>query len=106
MNFHGFDINITSIDSTLGQVRKIAYFTVNGESKSEEGYPYEYVYNPGDISDSFLVEFPNDFFNIDCPDNTMNCADREFYKLVKHFDLKQSLTPKTHQTFKELIDEL
>lgn len=106
MNFHGFDVKITRLESTLGQVRKLAYFTVDGELMSEEGNPFEYVYNPNDINDSFLVEFPNDFLNVPCPDNTMNCVDKDFYKLVKHFDLKSSLTPKTHQTFNELIDEL
>jgi hypothetical protein len=105
-NFHGFDVKITGIESTLGQVRKLAYFTVDGESKSDEGHPFEYVYNPDNVNDSFLVEFPNDFLNIPCPDKTMNCVDRQFYKLVKYYELINSLTPKTQQTFKELIDEL
>ena len=103
MNFHGYDIVITSIEPMLDQARKLAYFTVDGESKDEEGHPFEYVYNPNDISDSFLHIFPNDFFNIPCPDNTMNCADKDFYKLVKHFDILNGLNGTAKDTWKDIL---
>jgi hypothetical protein len=103
MKLDDFDIVITSIESTLGQVRKLVYFTVDGESKSEEGHPFEYVYNPNDISDSFLVEFPNDFLNIPCPDLSMNCVDRAFYKLVKQYELLSGLKGDAKDTWEDIL---
>jgi hypothetical protein len=106
MNFYGFDVNI--IDITPGRKgSKDIHFSVDGYP-TEHPY-YEYIYDEVKPEDSWFSDNPDEFGdyadNSDDPD-IFSKMTADFNKLVRDYIYKRPLTPKTLQTFNDLIDEL
>jgi hypothetical protein len=101
MNFHGFDVTITSVKpSPRDNVFDVEFLLGNDPNE------YEFIYWPNEPEESWFSDFPDDFSSIQCPKGYLNCVEKDFNKLVKNYLLKKTLTPKTQQTFNDLIDEL
>jgi hypothetical protein len=106
MKFHGFDVNIIEVENGLKD-SKIIHFAVDGYP-TEHPY-YEFVYYPNKPEDSWFSDNPEEFGDyIDASDdpNIFKKFGDDFIKLVRNYLLKKTLTPKTLETFNDLIDEL
>ena len=105
MNFKGFDIEITGIKDYPSGCKEI-HFSVDGKTHNNDSFntPFEFIYDARVPEDSWFSRLPNIFRNGEGV--KFKDLEAEFNNFVKHYLIKSSLTPKTQETFNNLIDEL
>jgi len=103
-NFHGFNVQITRVKDYPSGKKEIQ-FAVDGKTHNNDTHntPFEFIYDPKVSEKSWFSRLPDVFRK-----KWIKLKDIEshFNNFVKDYLIKSSLTPKTQQTFKELIDEL